>query len=173
MYIEITFFALLSTLLLFGFIILGVGRFGLLGSYSAYSSKWGKAVPMNNMNLWTMVTLVAAFALCPALLEIGAASALQFLGFLTPVYLIVVSLTPDWQTDRTQYIIHMVFAALCFAGGLAWMLLVMRGFGILCGVAAFVLTLALLSGTQRSSAVFWTEMLMFASVYLAVLLAVL
>ena len=49
----------------------------------------------------------------------------------------------------------------------------MRGFGILCGVAAFVLALALLSGTQRSSAVFWTEMLMFASVYLAVLLAVL
>ena len=171
--VELSVFGALSAIMLFGFIGLGVLRFGLLGSYSAYSSKWGAAVPMNNMNLWTIVTLVAAFLLCPALLELGAASPLQFLGFLTPVYLIVVSLTPDWQTDRTQYVVHMVFAALCFAGGLAWMLLVMRGFGILCGVAAFILALALLSGTQRSSAVFWTEMFMFASVYLAVLLAVL
>ena len=82
MFTEITLFALISTLALFSFIGAGIIRFGLLRSYSSYSSKWGEAVPMNNMNLWSIVTFVAAFMLCPALLELGTASLWQFLGFL-------------------------------------------------------------------------------------------
>lgn len=173
MYIEITVFALLSAILLFGFIGAGVIRFGLLRSYSGYSSKWGAAVPMNNMNLWTIVTLVAAFLLCPALLELGIGSMWQFLGFLTPVYLIIVSLTPEWETNRTQRIIHVLFAVLCLIGGLGWLVFVMHAAKWLGGVAVFVATMALASGTAKESAVFWTEMVMFLSVYLVVLLAVL
>ena len=173
MFTEITLFALMSILALFSFIGAGVVRFGLLPSYSSYSSKWGKAVPMNNMNLWSMVTFVAAFLLCPALLELGAASMWQFLGFLTPVYLITVSLTPEWETDRRQYIVHMIAAALCAVGGLGWLVIVMRSLKVLACVMAFIATMALFSGTAKSCWLFWAEMFMFVSVYATILLTIL
>lgn len=173
MFTEITLFVLMSTLALFSFIGAGVVRFGLLPSYSSYSSKWGKAVPMNNMNLWSMVTFVAAFLLCPALLELGAASMWQFLGFLTPVYLITVSLTPGWETDRKQYVVHMIAATLCAAGGLGWLVIVMHSLKVLACVMAFVATMALFSGTAKSCWLFWAEMFMFVSVYATILLTIL
>jgi len=171
MFIELSIFSVISTLLLFGFIFAGVARFGLLPSYSDYAPFWGKAVPINNMNLWSVVTLVSAFLLCPALLELGTASAFQFLGFLVPLHLIVVSLTPRWKTDRRQCIIHFISAGLCALGGLLWLTLVMDAWRLLAIVGTFVLTLALFSGSLRSSAVFWGEMMMFLSVFLTVLLA--
>lgn len=173
MFTEITLFTLISTLALFSFIGAGVVRFGLLPSYSAYSSKWGQAVPMNNMNLWSVVTFVAAFLLCPALLELGAASMWQFLGFLTPVYLITVSLTPEWQTKLDQYKVHMIAAVLCATGGLGWLIFVMHALKVLGCVFAFIMTMALFSGTAKTSAIFWLEMFMFLSVYSTVLLAIL
>lgn len=48
---EISLFAILSAIMLFSFISIGVIKFGLQNSYSAYSIKWGNAVPLNNMNL--------------------------------------------------------------------------------------------------------------------------
>lgn len=173
MFTEITLFALLSTLGLFSFIGAGAIRFGLLPSYSSYSSKWGEAVPMNNMNLWSVVTFVAAFLLCPALLELGTASMWQFLGFFTPVYLITVSLTPEWQTKLGQYRVHMVAAVLCALAGLGWLVFVMHAFKVLACVLAFIVTMALFSGTARDCAIFWAEMFMFISVYATVLLTIL
>ena len=171
MFIELSIFSVISTLLLFGFIFAGVARFGLLPSYSDYAPFWGKAVPINNMNLWSVVTLVSAFLLCPALLELGTASGLQFLGFLVPVYLIVVSLTPKWKTDPVQHTVHFIAAGLCAVGGLLWLGLVMKAWRLLGIVGTFILTLALFSGSLRTSAIFWVEMLMFLSVFLTVLLA--
>ena len=173
MFTEIILFALISTLALFSFIGAGVIRFGLLRSYSSYSSKWGEAVPMNNMNLWSIVTFVAAFMLCPALLELGAASLWQFLGFLVPVYLITVSLTPDWKTNRGQFIVHVIAAALCALGGLGWLIFVMHALKVIACSFAFVMTMALFSGSARTCPVFWAEMFMFLSVYTTVLLAIL
>jgi len=172
MFTEITLFALISTLALFSFIGAGVVRFGLLRSYSSYSSKWGQAVPMNNMNLWSVVTFVAAFLLCPALLELGAASMWQFLGFLTPVYLITVSLTPEWETNRGQFIVHMIAALLCAFGGLGWLTFVMHASKVMACTLAFVVTMALFSGTARTCPVFWAELFALLSVYITVLLAI-
>ena len=128
---------------------------------------------MNNMNLWSVVTFVAAFLLCPALLELGAGSMWQFLGFLTPVYLITVSLTPDWKTKLGQYRVHMVAAALCALGGLGWLVFVMHAYKVLACVLAFIATMALFSGTARDCVIFWAEMFMLVSVYATVLLAIL
>lgn len=173
MYIELSVFAILSAFLLFTFISAGIIRFGLLPSYSSYSAKWGKAVPINNLNIWSVVTIVAAFLLCPPLLQLGVGSVWQFLGFLVPVYLIVVALTPDWETSRTQRIVHSLFALLCATGGILWLVLIVNAWKLLAGVLVFILTLALLTGTMKSSVVFWGEMILFISVYLVVLLAIL
>ena len=166
-------FSIFSALLLFGFMAAGVVRFGLQPSYSDYSRFWENAVPINNMNLWSIVTCVAAFLICPALLELGTASIWQFLGFLVPVYLIVVTLTPDWYKNRKQFIVHTISAILCSIGAFLWCLFVMEAWVVLLLVAAFIFIVAIASGTGRSSLVFWLELFMFLSVYIVVFLALL
>lgn len=169
---EISLFTILSTVILFSFISLGVIRFGLLPSYSSYSEKWGEAVPMNNMNLWSVVTFIASFLLCPVMIQLAVGSAWQFLGFLTPVYLMAVSLTPDWYKDKKLHIIHTVAALLCVAGSSIWMILIMHALKIIAISAVLFLTTALFTGTVKSSAVFWLEMWLFVSTYLTVLFAI-
>ena len=164
-------FATLSAVLLFSFIIIGVAKFGLRDSYSGYAPLWEKAVPMNNLNLWSVVTCVAAFLICPVLLELGTASALQFLGFLVPVYLIVVTLTPDYYKDKKQFRIHSTAALLCLIGAMIWCLFVMHTWKVLLLVFGFILILALATGTLKTSAVFWGEMFAFLSVYITIFLA--
>lgn len=167
---ELTMFSVTSALLLFGLICWGVMRFGLLPSYSDYSRRWAKAVPMNNMNLWSLITAVSAFLLTPAMLELGVLSGWQFLGFLVPVYLICVALTPEWKTNPVQHRYHFIFAGLCAAGGIAWLLLVRHAYMVFGIVSVFCATIALLTGTAKSSFVFWAEMDMFVSVYAVVLM---
>lgn len=170
---EITLFAILSTFLLFSFISIGVIKFGLQNSYSAYSIKWGNAVPLNNMNLWSIVTFVAAFLLCPVMLELAAGSLLQFLGFLTPIYLIIVSFTPNWNEGGKVFAIHAIFAILCMIGSLVWSIAIMHAVKVVAIIGIFYLTIALLTGTYKTSAVFWLEMWLFSSTYLIVLMAIL
>ena len=101
--------AILSFVLFSGFVILGEVVFGQLPSYSAYSTKWKVKVPLNSMNLWSLVTLIVAFLLMLSMLEIGDGSYLQFLGFFAPLYLICVCLTPDWETNSKQHKFHLIF----------------------------------------------------------------
>lgn len=173
MYIEITFFALLSTVLLFSCILLGVYHFGLQWSYSANAPLWASISNGRTPNPWSLLTLLAGFFICPALLEIASGSVLQFLGFLVPVYLMVIALTPNFQTNRTQFIIHVTASILCVLGGLFWLVFIAGAWKLVAGVTVFVLTLALLTGTAKTSLIFWLEMVMFLSVYIAVLVAVL
>lgn len=169
---EISLFAILSTVILFSFISSGVIKFGLQNSYSGYSMKWGEAVPMNNMNLWSIVTFVAAFLLCPVLLELTAGSALQFLSFLTPIYLIITALTPGWYADKRVFRVHAIAALLCMCGSLIWMIAIMHAIKVVAVVAIFYMTIALLTGTWKTSYIFWIEMWLFVSVYVTVLLAI-
>lgn len=172
MYPELIFFAIFSAVLLFGFIALGVIKFGLQPAYSSYSALWGNAVPINNMNLWSIVTLVAAFLICPVMLQVGAASTFQFLGFMVPIYLMVVSLTPNWFLGGKEFRVHYVCAIICMVCAILWMLVVMHALKIVIGTAIFVLALALFTGTLKSSDVFWLEMYMFLSVYVVILFAI-
>ena len=169
---EISLFTILTTVILFSFISSGVIRFGLQNSYSAYSIKWGEAVPMNNMNIWSVVTFVAAFLLCPVMLELATGSIWQFLGFLTPVYLMIVSLTPDWYTSQKIFRVHAISALLCMGGSLTWMIAIMHAIKVVAVIAIFYMTIALLTGTWKTSYIFWIEMWLFVSTYVTVLLAI-
>lgn len=168
---EISLFAVLSAVMLFSFISAGVIRFGLQNSYSGYSKMWGEAVPINNMNLWSIITIVAAFLLCPVMIELAVGSSWQFLGFLTPLYLIITALTPDWYTNNKAFRIHAISALLCATGSLAWLTVIMQAMKVVAIVGVFYMTIALLTGTAKKSYVFWVEMWLFVSVYATVLLA--
>ena len=161
----------IASLVLFaGFILLGIKKFGLLDSYSAYSSKWNQAVPINNMNLWSIVTILAAGLLCPCIIETGIGNPWQFLGFLTPVYLITVACTPNWETNKKEHIIHSTVAIFCAIAALLWIILIRKQFYIaLISTIVFIL-LGLFTKTFKRAYTFWGEMAMFSMVYCSLLI---
>lgn len=166
---NVVLFTLLSCLTLFCFIFLGIGKFGLLPSYSDYSTAWNKEFPIPNMNLWSILTFIAAVLILPVLLEISDGHLLQFLGFLTPVYLICVSLTPDWAVKPEVCKWHAIFAWLCALCALLFIVLVLGKWW--CVIIALVISLGsgLITKTLKSATTFWAEMIMFIGMYLALI----
>jgi hypothetical protein len=170
-----TTFALISTiasLILFGgWLALSAHRFGWLGSYSAYASKWTEAVPLGNHTcLWSIVTILVAMLLCPAMIEAGDESPLQVLGFAAPVYLGVVSFTPKWETDKRQKRVHVAGALICAVLSLLWLIFALRLWFYPVIAFALALAVSLMSGTLRRSYVFWGELALFAAVYAALII---
>ena len=170
-----TTFAIVTTLLslaLFGgFVGIGVRKFSLLPSYSAYASKWKEAVPINReTNLWGIVTVATALLLAPALIEKASGNPLQCLGFFAPVYLAVVAFTPDFETNRRQLRFHVIGTALCAAVSLAWIIFVCHTWWTLplTFFAAWCVAYATLS--VKRCWLFWCEMAMFAAVYVSLLI---
>ena len=159
----------LSLLLLACFICLScVINHGIPDSYSAFSDIWRNDPP--KLNTWSVVTFIVALLMVPPMVDIGDGNAWQFLGFFTPLYLLVVSLTPDWQTDRKQHRIHMVGAMICAVLAFAWLLLIRNHWWVvlICLVLAGVACWR--TKTFPRSLVFWGEMVMFASVYTSLIL---
>ena len=151
--------AITSTTLLFSFIIFGVVRFGLLPSYSSYASKWGKVW---GLPIWSVVTLLSAALIMPVLIEVMSPM-FQFLGFLTPLYLIGVSLTPTWETDPVVRKWHVILAGLCAAFGVAWLVFTMNIWLLV--VPIVVSLVGVFTWSWKNNYVFWLEMIMFSSVY--------
>lgn len=106
----------------------------------------------------------------PVMIEMGEDSALQCFGFFAPIYLIIVSLTPEFQTKPTQRKIHTAGAVLCAIMAFVWMILVRHAY-LPIGIS---LVAVLLGGyatkSLKSSKIWWGEILMFLSVYLTILL---
>ena len=161
----------ITSLVLFaGFVLLGIWKFGLLDSYSAYSDKWAYAVPIKNANLWSIVTMIAAFLMCPVMIQTGHDSPWQFLGFATPVYLILVACTPNWAHNIKEHIVHSVGAIVCAIAAVAWIILVRKQFPIVWFSLLVGFIGALATKSLRKAYTFWGEMVMFASVYISLLI---
>lgn len=160
----------ISCLILFCFICLGIGKFGLLESYSAYAAEWDKTVPIKNLSLWSIITFIVGFLLMPVLLQYSEGHTLQFLGFFAPLYLIGVSLTPKWASDKNEYKYHVAFALLCALCSFLFIVFVLGKYGCIIGSIIIVLIASLSSKTLKSSLTFWLEMIMFLSMYLALII---
>ena len=161
-----------SFVLLFGFIGLGIHHFGLLPSYSSYASKWHevKSLPMG-MHLWSVITIVAAMILLPAMVDLGEGNGLQFLGFFAPIYLMIVGLTPDYETILGERKLHIWGATICAICTVIWIAFVARHWDVLlaCGFISFAGALA--TQTYKKSLIFWGEMALFLSAYVTAFLA--
>ena len=172
---DMTTFATISTILslaLFGgFVLLGFRRFGILSSYSSYARKWTEAVPINNhTHLWSIVTIVTALLLVPAMIEAGDESPLQFLGFAAPVYLGVVGFTPEYETKHKQMVVHFIGTVICSAAAVLWLVIALREWYQIPIALAVFGVIGFLTQTLRKSYVLWLELSMFAAVYAAVLI---
>lgn len=154
---------IVSAVALLGFITIGLFKFGLLPSYSAYATKWLEKYP--NFSIWAFVTIIAAFLIVPPLIEVGTGNPLQFLGFLTPVYLIIVGLTPRWESNLNEHIVHSVFAGLCAAGAILWSIFVSNTWICIVYCAIFIFLVSLTSKTFMKGATFYLEMIAFLAIY--------
>jgi len=183
-----TTFALVTTILsiviLTGFVALGIRKFGLQPSYSAYAPKWKKAVPIHNVNLWSLVTIIVAILFMFGMIEAGAGSPWQFLGFLSPAYLVLVALTPlkDEEDEKDESseevkkdnkrkrITHVVGAILCSVATVAWLILVAHKIW-LAPIALYIpFCFGFASRSCKSSATLWSELALFIAGYIAIIL---
>ena len=161
-----------SFVLLFGFIGLGIFKFGLLPSYSAYAAKWSERVPLpTNVHLWSIITILAAFLLTPVMVDLGEGNLLQCLGFFAPIYLMVVGLTPTYETNPKAWKIHTWGAAVCAVLALVWIVFVAKCWPAFLACAFLMFFLAILTGTHEKSAIFWGEMALFLGTYVTCFVA--
>lgn len=163
-------FTIISFLLFAGFIALSAVLFGgIPASYSAFSARWAEEIPVKNVNVWSIVTALVAFLMLPPMIEAGVGNEAQALGFFAPLYLIVVSLTPGWETDPRQRRTHFIGTALCAVAALCWLFFVRHALVVFFIVTAACLAAAYFTKTLNSSKVFWGEMILFLSTYLALI----
>ena len=157
---------LISGMMFFGFVGVGVGEFGLLSCYSAYAPKWGEKWPSpGTLNIWSMVTLVSALLLLPVLLEQSNNSTWQFLGFLAPVSHILVSISPDYQTNNFSWWIHQIGALSAVVFVSLYSILVPNLWWIVLIVVAVAAIISVITGFKKYW-MFWAEMAMYLATYI-------
>lgn len=160
---------ILSLLLLAGFTGLSVIlNHGIPASYSAFSAVWAEEHP--KLNKWSVVTAIAAMAMVPPMIQAGDGNPVQFLGFFAPLYLIVVSLTPNWDIDKRQGRIHTAGAIACAVLAFAWLLLIRHHWWVVVICLAAGGVAGWRTRTLPGSLVFWGEAVMFTSVYLSLII---
>ena len=174
-------FAIVSLLIIAGFVALSIRKFGMQRSYSAFAPKWSEAVPIKNMNLWSIVTVVVTFLFVFGSIERGTDSPWQFLGFFMSVFLIIVALDPllepkpddtdaEKKRKHTLLIVHTVAALLCAAAVILWTILVCHRWWLYPVAFALMAFQGFASKTLKSSFVFWAEMALFVSGYAGILI---
>ena len=117
---------LAATIIFVAFNAISIRKFGMDTCFSSYGKLWGEAVPIKNMNLWSIVLGSVAFMLIPPVLVSADDNPLQFVGFLTPLYLLLVVFTPDYTKTKKIHIIHCIGAYMCAIGMLIWMIGIMH-----------------------------------------------
>lgn len=162
-------FIVAGVVLLFVFVSAGIIRFGLLDSYSSYSPKWARAVPMNNTSLWDTITFIAGVFMLPAIFQLAPGCPWMFLGLLAPIYMMITALKPNWNTSRNAFLTHSFFTLLGTLGTVIWGIFVLHMVKVVTIMGVFYMTIALLTGTLKSSAVFWAELWMFVTAYLSII----
>lgn len=175
-----TTFALISTSIGFvlyaAFVALSVAKFRWQRSYSYYAHLWTERYPINReTHLWSIVTVVVALCLAPAMIQLGKDNPWQFLGFFAPVYLMVVAFTPEYlelpdDDEKTkakrkrQRRIHFIGTALCAVVSLVWLFLVANAWWAV-GLAYLAAIVAAGSTeTHNTSYILWGESALIAAV---------
>jgi len=124
----------------------------------------------SRIKLFSLVTCFVAGLLLPPMIEAGEGSNWQFLGFFTPVYLVMVALAPDYKAGGRVALIHTIGASLCAVASLGWLI----ALGVWWIPIIFVVIGLMAMGWTESwqSWLFWCEMVGFASIYTALLILI-
>lgn len=160
----------LSMMLFYGFLYFCYLKYGLLNSYSAYATKWLADVKLSNTDVWGVLTFLVAFFMIPPMITVGEGNGWQFLGFFCPLYLMMVGLTPEWESKPLQRKLHSTFAITCALLCAAWIALVCHRWYIILAFAALFLAVGLRL-KRMNAIVLWGELAIFSSAYVTLFLA--
>jgi len=151
----------LSALMLFGFVALGVIKFDWRSCYSAYGPLWGEWWP--KLNIWSVVTLLSAWLMIPVLLECSVDNPWQFTGFLAPVFLSLVAVSPNYQEGGFYNAIHQIGAW----GGVAIIVLytIFVNWHLVWIFAPLLIIAIILGLWKKGTILFWLEMAVYLSTY--------
>lgn len=158
---------IISAVMLFGFMVIGIMKYGLLDCYSAYGPKWAEWYP--DINVWSVVTFLSAFLMVPVMLEVSFLSAWQFLGFLAPVSLFWVAASPNYQTDKFANIMHQCGAWGALTAAIAYVCIVPHLWWV---AVAFGVTAAVLALIFKNTWMFWGEVAVYSTIYAALLIMI-
>lgn len=160
---------ILSLSLFIGINAVSIKKYGLLSCYSAYGPEWdAERKKYYDINIWSLITVATAFLIVPPMIERGNGNPWQFLGFIAPVYLFLVGLTPHYLTNKIEGIIHRTGAIVSLVVSLIWFVLVLHIWYIpliMVGIAAILMFI-----TRTLPAwMWWGEIAFYMSVYFALL----
>ena len=157
---------IISCILFFGFVALSCYKFGLLDCYSAYGTQWDTIKENSNLNWWTMVTIASALLMVPVLLEKSDGSNLQFTGFLAPVALVLVGITPQYNIDKFQWWLHQLGAWLAVLFVVLYMIFIGKSF---IWMVIFVTIAGGLTIWKSTHWMLWFETAIYACIYTVLL----
>jgi hypothetical protein len=142
----------------------------LLSCYSAYGPKWAewgeKHPQFKGLNIWSLVTIISAVLLIPPMIASAGASPFQFLCFFAPLYLFLVALTPNYQTDKKANLIHQIGAWGCVAMILVWLFVIVKKWVAILPIIVLSLVIGLGTRTFKESWTYYLEMDMFLCTYI-------
>lgn len=156
---------LASLIIFFVFNILGIRKFGFKSCFSDYGELWGNAVPIKNMNLWSIVLGVAAALLIPTILQSTEGNPWQFIGFLAPLYLFLVVFTPNYKKNKKANLFHQIGAYTCAVGMLVWMLALMHMWIPVVVCFALFFGIGFAAKNLKESITYYLELPLFFSTY--------
>lgn len=165
------YFCIITSLILFiGINAISIKKYGLLSCYSAYGPEWdAERRKYYDINVWSLITIITAALIVPPMIERGADNPWQFLGFVAPLYLFLVGFTPHYLTSKTEGTIHRVGAIASLVLSLIWFILILHLWYVPFVIFAVAMMLMVLTKTFESW-MWWGEISMYASVYIALLL---
>ena len=105
----------------------------------------------------------------PVLLECGENNPWQFLGFLAPVSLFAVAMSPNYKTNKTENIIHQCGAWCSVAFILAYLFFIPD---LLWIVFPYILIALILSFIFKGTSTLWFEVAAYLSIYTAMFLTI-
>ena len=154
-------FTSISAVLFFGFVILGVCKFGLLSCYSAYAPKW-QSPTVVGLNWWQLVTAWTAILIIPVTVQTAFGNPWQCFSFLAPASLLLVAATPGYQTDKFQNVLHQIGAWGAVVLILAYSFIIPKLLWVFIPLTAIALALGI---WKKGTLMFWAEMAMYLGTY--------
>jgi hypothetical protein len=147
------------------FNMISIRKFGMKSCLSDYGKLWGDAVPIKNMNLWSIVLAVIAFLMIPPIIQSAEGNPLQFIGFLSPAYLFLVIFTPDYKSTNKLWTIHRIGAFTCAIGMVVWMIFIMHMWipPVVC--LALFLAIGFSANNLKYAITYYAELAVFMATY--------
>ena len=120
---------------------------------------------------WCFPVMMVCIAslLMPAWLDLSEGHNLQFMSFLAAVGIIFVGMIPNFKDGRDVSIMHTSAAIVAAIFSILWVCLVANLWWVVLVWAVIILAIMFLSGSWKTSYIYWIETIAFASTFSSII----